>query len=118
MCCNGYDITTYYGSSKKIIGTFYLTNPLQKRGFLFITGIYYGMRELIKKVLKEQSENLSEFYKTNTDTFPSSLIIQDDVTDYLKDKNLAKQIQNLEDKEILLRASEEPVEDLLKPIYK
>jgi len=71
MCCNGYDITTYDGSSKKIIGTFYLTNPLRKRGFLFITGIYYGMRELIKKVLKEQSENLSEFYKTNTDTFPS-----------------------------------------------
>ena len=71
MCCNGYDITTYYGSSKKIIGTFYLTNPLQKRGFLFITGIYYCMRELIKKVLKEQSENLSEYYKTNTDTFPS-----------------------------------------------
>lgn len=71
MCRDGYDITTYYGSSKKITGTFYLTNPLRKRGFLFITGIYYGMRELIKKVLKEQSENLSEFYKTNTDTFPS-----------------------------------------------
>ena len=33
-----------------------LTNPLQKRGFLFILGIYYGMREFIKSLLREQEE--------------------------------------------------------------
>jgi len=33
-----------------------LTNPLQKRGFLFILGIYYGMRGFIKSLLKEQEE--------------------------------------------------------------
>ena len=47
-----------------------LTNPLQKRGFLFILGIYYGMRELIRKVLNERVGNLSEAFRS-TDTFPS-----------------------------------------------
>ena len=47
-----------------------LTNPLQKRGFLFIIGIYYGMRELIRKVLNERVGNLSEAFRS-TDTFPS-----------------------------------------------
>ena len=56
MCSNGHDITTYYGSTKKIIGTSKLTNPLRKRGFLFIVGIYYGMRGFIKSLLKEQEE--------------------------------------------------------------
>lgn len=47
-----------------------LTNPLRKRGFLFILGIYYDMRELIRKVLNERVGNLSEVFKS-TDTFPS-----------------------------------------------
>ena len=41
MCRNGYDITTYYGSTKKIMQTSKLTNPhSQGWGFLFIVDIY------------------------------------------------------------------------------
>lgn len=37
---------------------------------MFIIGIYYGMRELIKKVLSENVGTISEAFKS-TDTFPS-----------------------------------------------
>jgi hypothetical protein len=38
-----------------------------------------------------------DFISKNTDTFPPSVTVEDDITDYLKDKNLAKQIQKLND---------------------
>jgi hypothetical protein len=38
-----------------------------------------------------------DFIAKNTDTFPPSVTVEDDITDYLKDKNLAKQIQKLND---------------------
>lgn len=37
------------------------------------------------------------FIAKNTDTFPPDVTVEDDITDYLKDKNLAKQIQKLND---------------------
>jgi len=84
-----------------------LTTPLpglEKGEYESLTEEEPGSFEYIAEFLKELaeahakgSEEFVDFIADNTDTFPPSVLIEDDVTDYLEDKKLAKQIQELND---------------------
>ena len=84
-----------------------LTSPLpgiEESGYDSVSDEKPGSFKYVTKFLKKLAEihakkndKFIEFIADNTDTFPSSITVEDDVTDYLKDKNLAKQIQKLND---------------------
>ena len=84
-----------------------LTSPLpgiEESGYDSVSDEKPGSFKYVTKFLKKLAEihakkndKFTEFIADNTDTFPSSVTVEDDVTDYLKDKNLAKQIQKLND---------------------
>ena len=84
-----------------------LTSPLpgiEESGYDSVSDEKPGSFKYVTKFLKKLAEihakkndKFIEFIADNTDTFPSSVTVEDDVTDYLKDKNLAKQIQKLND---------------------
>ena len=63
-------------------------------------GSFKYVAEFLKKLADAHAKGNQKFINfiaDNTDTFPSSVTVVDDITDYLKDKNLAKQIQKLND---------------------
>ena len=84
-----------------------LTSPLpgiEESGYDSVSDEKPGSFKYVTKFLKKlaeihakENDKFIEFIADNTDTFPSSVTVEDDVTDYLKDKNLAKQIQKLND---------------------
>ncbi len=84
-----------------------LTSPLpgvEESGYDSVTDEKPGSFKYVTKFLKKLAEmhakgndKFVDFIAKNTDTFPPSVLIEDDVTDYLEDKTLAKQIQELMD---------------------
>jgi hypothetical protein len=84
-----------------------LTAPLpgiEESGYDSVSDEKPGSFKYITKFLKKLADahakgdqKFIDFIADNTDTFPPSVLIEDDVTDYLEDKTLAKQIQELMD---------------------
>ena len=84
-----------------------LTSPLpgiEESGYDSVSDEKPGSFKYVTKFLKKLAEihakkndKFIEFIADNTDTFPSSVTVEDDITDYLEDKKLAKQIQELND---------------------
>ena len=63
-------------------------------------GSFKYVTKFLKKLAEihaKENDKFIEFIADNTDTFPSSVTVEDDITDYLEDKKLAKQIQELND---------------------
>ena len=64
------------------------------------TGSLKYITKFLKKLAEAHakgSQPFIDFIAKNTDAFPRDVTVEDDITDYLKDKNLAKQIQKLND---------------------
>ena len=84
-----------------------LTTPqpgLEDSAYKTISDEKPGSFKYVAKFLQKLAEmhakgdqKFIDFIAKNTDTFPPSVTVEDDITDYLKDKNLAKQIQKLND---------------------
>ena len=84
-----------------------LTSPLpgiEESGYDSVSDEKPGSFKYVTKFLKKlaeihakENDKFIEFIADNTDTFPSSVTVEDDITDYLEDKKLAKQIQELND---------------------
>jgi hypothetical protein len=84
-----------------------LTTPqpgLEDSGYKTLSNSKPGSFKYIPKFLQKLADMHAKghqpfvnFIAKNTDTFPPDVTVEDDITDYLKDKNLAKQIQKLND---------------------
>jgi hypothetical protein len=84
-----------------------LTSPLpglEEIGYDSVSNEEPGSFKYVTKFLKKLAEahakgndKFVNFIFNNADTFPSEVTVQDNVTDYLEDKKLAKQIQELND---------------------
>ena len=84
-----------------------LTAPLpgiEESGYDSVSDKKPGSFRYIIKFLKKLADahakgaqEFIDFIADNTNSFPSEVTVEDDVTDYLEDKNLAKQIQKLND---------------------
>ena len=84
-----------------------LTSPLpglEESGYDSISDEKPGSFKYVTKFLQKLADahtkgnqKFIDFIAKNADAFPPSVTVEDDITDYLEDKNLAKQIQRLND---------------------